>query len=101
MRDQYSPYYILIVPFCILAWRICRPRYLLAKWAAANGFKILHIGNSFFWQNTFSHTWRRHADYRLEVRDTNGRTRRCNIRIIDSCGGNLEEKFDVEWIDMP
>ena len=101
MQDYYPLIFFAFASICLGAWTIGYPRYLLKKWAASNGYEILKIRMAFFWQYSFAFEWRKNKSvYRLKVKDERGKIRRCFVRVVNSRGRSLEEKIDVEWVDL-
>jgi hypothetical protein len=91
---------VIFVVIFTLAWRYGRSGALLSKWAAKNGFRIIHEEyrflrkGPFFWTSAKGQTV-----YYVVALDSAGNKRRCWVRCGSWWFGLLSDKVEVRWDD--
>jgi hypothetical protein len=78
------------------AWHWIRSKYILEKWAKANGFKLLRMKQNWFTISPFL-TSKRQETFRISVRDHRGRERKGWAKCGGFFLGFLVDKVEVEW----
>lgn len=92
---------IVLVAFCWVAfssvWHWFRSKFLLEKWAKANGFKLVKMKLNLFSFSPFLFTSDRQEVYHIRVRDHSGRERSGWAKCGGFWLGFLVNKVEVEW----
>ena len=84
------------VTFSII-WRWFRARFILKKWARANGYELVKINMNWFGISPFIFISNRQEVYQISVRDQRGRERRGWAKCGGFWLGFLADKTEVEW----
>jgi hypothetical protein len=83
-----------------IAWYFVRSRSLLQKWAAANGYEILHSECRELRRGPFAWTVSgKQAVYYVRVRSHEGHERSGWVRCGSFWSGLLSDKTEVKWED--
>ncbi len=83
-----------------LAWYFFRSKSLLQKWAAANGYEILHSEFKELDRGPFSRTGSaKQAVYHVRIRNRDGQERSGWVRCGGYWIGILNDKTEVQWED--
>ena len=92
---------ILVVALCWVAlsitWHWFRSRFLLKKWAEANGYELVKMDMNWFGIAPFVFISRRQEVYRIRVRDHSGRERSGWAKCGGFWLGFVVDKVEVAW----
>jgi hypothetical protein len=96
---------IFLAALCWVAlsttWHWFRSRFLLKKWAQANGFELVRMKVNWSGFGPFLFTSRRQEVYHIRVRDHWGRERSGWAKCGGYWLGFLVNKIEVEWTHKP
>ena len=92
---------IFLVALCCVTfsiiWHWFRARFILKKWARANGYELVKMDMNWFGISPFIFTSNRQEVYQIRVRDHRGRERSGWAKCGGFWLGFLVDKIDVEW----
>jgi hypothetical protein len=92
---------IFLVVLCWVAlssiWHWLRSRFLLKKWASANGYELVKMNLNLFSISPFVFISSRQEVYHVRVRDHKGRERSGWAKCGGFWLGFLVNKIEVEW----
>jgi hypothetical protein len=100
MQNGFLIVIVVAVGIAAFMWHLSRSRSLLEKWAAENGYKILHteyrnlFRGPFFWTSSKGQTV-----YYVKIRDREGNVRTGWVRCGGWWLGLLSDKTEVRWED--
>jgi cell division protein FtsW (lipid II flippase) len=94
--------FFVVMAGLYLAWHFARSRSLLQRWAASNGYEIIHSELRDLQRGPFLGSGSaKQSVYYVRVRGQDGRERSGWIRCGGFWSGLLSVKTEVRWEDRP
>jgi len=92
--------FFVVIGAIYIIWYFYRSKSLLQKWAAANGFEILHFELRELRRGPFLRSGSgKQAVYYVRIRNREGQARSGWVRCGGFWSGLLGEKTEVKWDD--